>query len=225
MNNQVVDRKAESQRFQLKVLSHVIGLLPLILLIGAYVRGELGFNPVEAVIQKTGKTALIFLLLSLANTPVRRLLRISIIGQLRKPFGLYAALYAVIHFLAFTVWDYGFNLPQIWEEIGTKPFIILGLIALLILIVLAVTSFRKWQQEWGKRWIWLHRLTYLAGILVIVHYLMSVKGNLFRLEGNYTLPLVLGGILLVLLFLRLPFVVKWLRPGSGTKQENQTKQI
>jgi sulfoxide reductase heme-binding subunit YedZ len=217
MKNKIVDRKTESQRFQLKVLSHVIGVLPLLLLIGAYVRGDLGFNPVETMLQKTGKTAVIFLLLSLAITPIRRLLRVPIIGQLRRTFGLYAALYAVIHFLVFTVWDYGLNLSLIWKEIENKPFIIVGLFALVILIVLAATSFRHWQQEWGKGWIWLHRLTYLAGILVILHYLMAVKGNLLTLQGNYTLPLVLGGILMILLILRLPFVMNWLQPGQNAK--------
>lgn len=217
MNNQVEDRRTESQRFQLKVLAHFIGLLPLILMIGAYVRGELGFNPIEAAIQRTGKTAVIFLLLSLASTPIRRLFRLPVVGFLRKPFGLYAAFYALLHFLAFAVWDYGLNLALILNEIWTKPFIIVGLAAFLILIVLAATSFRKWQREWGKRWVWLHRLTYLAGILVIVHFLMAVKGNLLTLQGNYTLPLFLGGILLVLLTLRLPFVMKWLRPGTKTK--------
>ncbi len=217
MNNQIIDRKTESQRFQLRVLSHFIGILPLILLIGAYVRGELGFNPVETVIQKTGRTAVIFLLLSLASTPFRRLFRLPIIGYLRKTFGLYAALYAVLHFLAFTVWDYGLNFTLIWKEIETKPFILVGLAALIILILLAATSFRYWQREWGKGWVWLHRLAYLAGILVIVHFLMAVKGNLLKLQGNYTLPLVLGGILVVLLILRLPFVMKWLRPGPKVK--------
>jgi len=217
MSNQVEDRKTESQRFQLKVLAHFIGLLPLVLMIGAYVRGELGFNPIEAATQRTGRTALVFLLLSLASTPARRLLRLPVVGFLRKPFGLYAAFYAFLHFLVFAVWDYGLNLSSIVNEISSKPFIIVGLIALLILIVLAATSFRKWQREWGKRWIWLHRLTYLAALLVIVHYLLSVKGNLLTLQGNYTLPLVLGGILVVLLIFRLPIIVKRLKPGPKIK--------
>ena len=217
MNNRVEDRRTESQRFQLKVLAHFIGLLPLILMIGAYVRGELGFNPIEAATRRTGQTALIFLLLSLASTPARRLFRLPVVGFLRKPFGLYAAFYAFLHFLVFAVWDYGLNLSVIVDEILTKPFIIVGTIALLILIVLAATSFRKWQRGWGKGWVWLHRLTYLAGILVIAHYLLSVKGNLLTLQGDYTLPLVLGGILVVLLILRLPFVVKWLKPNPKTK--------
>jgi len=98
MNQQLEDRKQESQRFQLKVLVNITGVLPLILLVGSYVRGELGFNPVEAALQKTGQIAVVFLVLTLAVSPLRRLLHIPIIRHLRKPLGLYAALYAVLHF-------------------------------------------------------------------------------------------------------------------------------
>lgn len=206
MNQQLEDRKQESQRFQLKVLANITGVLPLILLVGSYVRGELGFNPVEAALQKTGQIAVVFLVLTLAVSPLRRLLHIPIIRHLRKPLGLYAALYAVLHFLIFIWWDYGLDFGLIWAEISAKPFIIIGLIALVILLVLSATSFRTMQRKLGMKWVWLHRLTYLAGILAIVHYLLAVKGNLLTLQGNYALPLVLGVILLVLLALRLPFI-------------------
>jgi sulfoxide reductase heme-binding subunit YedZ len=211
MNNPIEDRKQESQRYQLKVLAHFIGVMPLVLLIGDYVRGELGFNPIETAIQRTGRTAVVFLILSLASTPVRRLFGLRIVGFLRKPFGLYAALYAVIHFIAFAVWDYGLDFGLIWAEIRSKPFIIVGLAALLILVVLAATSFRRWQRDWGRKWVRLHRFTYLAAALAVVHYLLAVKGNLLTLEGNYTLPLILAGVLIVLLILRLPFVMRSLR--------------
>jgi sulfoxide reductase heme-binding subunit YedZ len=191
--------------------------MPLILLIGDYVRGDLGFNPVEAATQRTGRTAVVFLILSLASTPVRRLFGLRIVGFLRKPFGLYAALYAVLHFGVFAVWDFGLDLGLIWAEIRSKPFIIIGAAALLILVILAATSFRRWQRKWGKKWIKLHRLTYLAGILAIVHYLLAVKGNLLTLEGNYTLPLILAGILIVLLVLRLPIVMRSLRRKRNGK--------
>ena len=211
MNQQIEDRKQESQRFQLKVLVHIAGALPLVLLIGSYVRGELGFNPVEAALQKTGQIAAIFLVLSLAVTPLRKLLHFSLIGFLRKPLGLYAAFYAAVHFLIFAWWDYGLDFQLIWGEIAARPFIIIGLAALLILLALAATSFRAAQRKMGKAWVRLHRLTYLAGILVIAHFLLAVKGNLLTLQGDYALPLILGAILLVLLALRLPFVKRLLK--------------
>ncbi|MCB2213866.1 sulfoxide reductase heme-binding subunit YedZ [bacterium] len=216
MNNPIESRKHESQRYQLKVLAHFIGVMPLILLIGDYVRGELGFNPIEAVTQRTGRTAVIFLILSLAGTPIRRLFGLRIVGFLRKPFGLYAAFYAVLHFAAFAVWDFGLNFGLIWAEITSKPFIIVGVVALLILVVLAATSFRRWQRNWGKKWVRLHKFTYLAGGLAVAHYLLAVKGNLLTLEGNYTLPLILTVILIILMILRIPFVMRALR---GSKKE------
>ena len=208
MNQQIEDRKQESQRFQLKVLANITGVLPLVLLIGSYVRGELGFNPVETALQKTGQIAVVFLVVSLVITPLRRLFHIPIIRHLRKPFGLYAALYAALHFVIFTWWDYGLDFGLIWAEISAKPFIIIGLVALVILLVLSVTSLPSIRRKLGKSWVGLHRLTYLAGVLVILHYLLAVKGNLLTLQGNYALPLVLGTVVLVFLALRLEFIRK-----------------
>ncbi len=208
MNQQIEDRKQESQRFQMRVLVHFGGLLPLVLLIGSYVRDELGFNPVEAALQKTGQIAAVFLVLSLAITPLRKLLKLPLLRYLRKPLGLYAAFYAALHFLTFAWWDYGLDFGLIWAEIVAKPFIIIGALALLILAVLAATSFRSVQRKMGKKWVQLHRLTYLAAILVIAHFLLAVKGNLLTLQGNYTFPLVLGGVLVVLLLMRLPGIRK-----------------
>lgn len=214
MTNQNEERRQESLQHQLNVLVHFAGILPLILLLGTYTRGELGFNPIEMVIQRTGRTAVAFLLLSLSCTPINSLFKLPVVGRLRKPLGLYAALYAALHFAAFSIWDYGLNFNLIWMEIREKPFIIIGASALVILVVLAATSFR-WQRDWGKKWVGLHRLTYLAALLAVSHYLLAVKGNLLTLEGDYTLPLVLGGILIVLLALRLPVVMcalhRWLK--------------
>ncbi len=204
MYQQTDDRRQESQRFQMKVLANITGVLPLILLIGSYVRGELGFNPIEAALQDTGKIAVVFLVLTLAVTPIRKLFKFPLIRHVRKPLGLYAAFYAVLHFLIFAWWDYGLDFGLIWAEIATKPFIIIGLIALLILLALSVTSFRFFQRKMGKGWVRLHRLTYLAGILVIAHFLLAVKGNLLTLQGEYALPLILDVILLALLAFRLP---------------------
>ena len=208
MAHQNENRKQEIRDYQVRVLVHFAGLLPLILLMGGYNRGELGFNPVEAVLHRTGQMAVVFLLLSLACTPFKRLFKSPMIGRLRKPLGLYAALYAGLHFLTFAVWDYGFNLTLIWNEIRRRPFILIGAAALLILILLAATSFRFWQRKLGKTWVWLHRLVYLAGLLVVTHYLLAVKGDLFSLQGNYTAPLIAGGVLIILLIARLPFIRK-----------------
>jgi sulfoxide reductase heme-binding subunit YedZ len=166
----------------------------------------LGFNPVETALQRTGQIAVVFLLISLACSPIQRLFRWSVLRRLRKIFGLYAAFYAFAHFATFAIWDYGLDLPLIWTEIIEKPFILLGLAALLILLILAATSFRYWQKKLGKGWRTLHRLVYFAAILVLVHYFLAVKGDIFSLQGDYGAPLAAAVILVVLFIFRLPFV-------------------
>ena len=206
MTQQVEGRRQESQRYQIGALVYIAGFLPLVLLLGAYNRGELGFNPVESILRRTGQIAIVFLLLSLACTPINRFFKTPLIGRLRKPLGLFAALYAGLHFLTFALWDYGFDFGLIWDEIQKRPFILIGAVALVILIILAITSFRFWQRKLGKGWVWLHRLVYLAGLLVVAHYLLSVKGDLLSLQGNYTAPLIAGGVLLLLMVIRLPII-------------------
>ena len=192
------------------IAANLISLLPLAVLVWAFLGNQLGFNPVETALQRTGQIAIIFLLLSLACTPIRMLFKWPIFLKFRKIFGLYAALYAFIHFATFAIWDYGLNLPLIWMEIQEKPFILLGLASLIILLVLAATSFRYWQKKLGKGWRTLHRLVYLAAVLVLVHYFLSVKGDIFSLQGDYGAPLAAAMILVVLFLLRLPMIYRLL---------------
>jgi sulfoxide reductase heme-binding subunit YedZ len=190
------------------IAANLLGLLPLGVLVWAFWGNQLGFNPVETALQRTGQIAVSFLLLSLAFTPLRRLFKWPILLKFRKIFGLYASLYAFTHFATFAIWDYGLNLPLIWMEIQEKPFILLGFAALIILLVLAATSFRYWQKKLGKGWRSLHRLVYLAAVLVLVHYFLAVKGDIFSLQGDYGAPLVAGIILILLFLLRFPFIYR-----------------
>ena len=208
--------KKTSLSTRLHIAAHILSLLPLALLILAALQGNLGFNPVETVLRWTGRIAVILLLLSLACTPVKKIFKIAEIGRLRKPLGLYAALYAVLHFGVFAIWDYQLSLALIWNEITTKPFIIFGAIALVILLILAATSFKKLQRKMGKTWVWLHRLVYVAGLLVVVHYFLSIKGDIFNFQGDYALPVIALIIVSLLLMVRIPATYRFL---SG--RENQ----
>lgn len=196
---------------QLRWAVHVISLLPLIILVWLALTDGLGFNPIETALRWTGRMAVIWLLLSLACTPVNKIFSLPMIGRLRKPLGLYATLYAGLHFAAFAVWDYGLQLDIIWPEILNKPFILLGLAALVILSLLAATSFRYWRRKLGNKWFWLHRMVYAAAVLVILHYLLAVKGDLFSLQGNYLPPLTASGVLFLLFLLRIPPVKRILQ--------------
>ena len=195
----------------LLVLVHTGALLPLILLGWDMLQGDLGFNPVETVMQRTGNLGMIFLILSLSCTPINKIFKLPAVGRLRKPLGLYAALFAFLHFAAFAIWDYQLNLALIWNEIITKPFIIFGAIALLILLVLAATSFKSLQRKMGKTWVWLHRLVYLAGVLVVVHYLLSIKGDIFSFQGDFALPIIALVVVSLLLMVRIQAFYQFLR--------------
>jgi sulfoxide reductase heme-binding subunit YedZ len=199
----------------LRVLLHVSSVLPLLLLVRSYLRGNLGFNPIEAATRQTGRIAVVFLLLSLASTPIHRVFRLPLIAKMRKPLGLYAALYAGLHFGIFAIWDYGLDPALIRAQFSQKPFLIIGGAALVILVVLAATSLGWIRRKLGKAWKWIQRGVYLAGLLVIAHYLLAIKGDLFSLQGGYTGALAAGGILILLLALRFPFIYKPLRRLMG----------
>ena len=195
----------------LLTLVHIGGIMPLILIGWDMLQGNLGFNPVETVMGWTGNLGMLFLILSLACTPINKIFKLPAVGRLRKPLGLYAALYAFLHFSAFAIWDYQLNLALIWNEIITKPFIIFGAIALLILLILAATSFKTLQRKMGKTWVWLHRLVYLAGVLVMIHYLLSIKGDLFSFQGDYALPIIALVIVSLLFMVRIPAFYQFIR--------------
>ena len=194
---------------------HLGSLLPLALFGVAALRGQLGFNPVETALRHSGRAAVTLLLLSLAITPLRVIFNLPILARLRKPLGLYAALYAGLHFAAFAIWDYGLNLVLIWLEFRQKPFLTLGLISLLILALLAATSTRAARQRLRSGWRWLQRGVYLAAVLAVTHQFLAVKGDLTTLQGDYTRPLIAGGALLILFLLRIPLIYKAIQRWLG----------
>ncbi|MBN1872811.1 MAG: ferric reductase-like transmembrane domain-containing protein [Anaerolineae bacterium] len=175
---------------------HIGALLPLGLLVLDYAQQRFLVDPVREIMTRTGRIALTVLLLSLTCTPVYVLFRFKPVLRARRPLGLYAFLYAMIHFLTFAGWDYGFNLRLLWQAITYQRFIIAGAIALIILLLLAVTSTQEWQHRLGKHWQRLHRTVYLAAMLVILHFFWLAKTP----DRPMRYALLLGGLLM----LRLP---------------------
>jgi len=190
---------------------HLGSLVPLALFGWAALRGQLGYNPVETALRTSGRTAVALLLLSLSVTPLRIVLKRPSLHRLRKSLGLYAALYAGLHFVTFAVWDYGLRFQLIVLEFTHKPFLLLGLGALIILAILAATSTRNWQKRWPSGWHWLQRGVYLAAVLAVAHFLLAVKGDLLTLQGDYARPLIAAGVLILLFLLRVPRVQKWVQ--------------
>ncbi len=189
------------KRNWLRILTHVGAVIPLIWLVWDYWFDNLTVNPIQDITFRTGKPALILLVLSLACTPVNTLFGFKQVLPLRKPLGLYAFMYVSLHFLIFIGLDYGFDGGLLYEAIFEKRYALVGFAAFLILLPLAVTSTQGWMRRLGKNWKRLHRWVYLVGILAVVHYVWLVKADIRE-------PLLYGAAVALLLFLRLPAMRK-----------------
>jgi methionine sulfoxide reductase heme-binding subunit len=194
----------------LQIMVHIAGWTPLAVIVYLFLTDNLTANPVQAIEQRTGLTALTFLLLSLACTPLSSILGWNELSRRRKALGNYGFLYAALHVLTFVGRDYGFNFLFIWRDVGTKRYIIVGLIAFLLLLPLGITSLDYWVKRLGKKWKRLHMLVYIISPLVVFHFLLVVKGNLTRFQGDILKPLSYGAVVLILLVLRIPMVKKTL---------------
>ena len=183
----------------LKPLVFVLCLLPVFKRIaGAFgLAGlSLGANPVEALIHGCGLWGLNFLLITLSVTPLRALTGWAWLVRWRRMFGLLAFFYIVLHFLLYTGLDQRFDLRVIGEDIVKRPFITIGITALILLIPLAATSTSGMMRRMGRRWAQLHRLVYLVAILGVWHFYWQVKLDTLQ-------PIIYAALLAVLLGYRL----------------------
>jgi methionine sulfoxide reductase heme-binding subunit len=183
----------------LRITVHVGALIPLAVLIWSYFNDQLTVDPIRATLLRTGKTALILLMLSLACTPINTLLGFRQVLKVRRALGWYAFLYAAIHFLVFVGLDYGFDPDLLKQALLDRPYALVGFAAFLILLPLAITSTKSWMKRLGQLWKKLHQWVYLAALLVIVHFVWLVKADIRE-------PLSYGAIVVVLLIFRIPRV-------------------
>ncbi len=178
------------------------GLVPLAWLIIRAGTGALTANPIAQLENELGLTALIFLLAALACSPARRLLGWTWPMRVRRELGLFAFFYAALHFLAYLVLDQFFDWGAIGADIAQRPFILVGVLALLLMVPLAITSTNGWVRRLGyRRWQRIHQVVYLAGALAAVHFIWRVKLDVSQ-------PLTYAAIFAGLLALRLAL---WLR--------------
>jgi sulfoxide reductase heme-binding subunit YedZ len=187
----------------LPLAAHVGSLLPLVSLTWKFFHDQLTANPIQYVTFRTGKAALILLILSLACTPMSTIFGLKQLIALRKPLGLYAFAYATLHFLTFVGLDYQFDPNLLQEAILKKRYALVGFAAFLTLLPMAITSTRSWMKRLGKNWKRLHRLVYLAGMLVIVHFVWLVKSDIRE-------PLAYGAVIVLLLTMRFKVIKKTL---------------
>lgn len=171
------------------------GLAPLVLLVYQVVTDQAGADPAQMLVLATGLWALRFLWLTLAVTPLRRLPRLGWLIRFRRMLGLYAFFYAVLHLLAFITFILGWRVDLVWREFTERPYIVVGLLSLLLLLPLAVTSTTYWMRRLGRNWVRLHWLIYPAAILAMVHFIMQIR-------AGYAEQLLYGLLLLILLSYR-----------------------
>ena len=151
-------------------------LTPLLAILWNAAHRNLGANPISEALNELGLTALVFLLASLACTPLRETLDWPWAVGLRRMLGLFAFFYALLHATTYSLLDQRGNLRAIVADVTKRPFIIAGFSAFLILIPLAATSTANAVRRLGfARWKRLHRLVYLAGGLAVVHFILRVK--------------------------------------------------
>lgn len=182
-------------------LVNIVAAIPLILLTRDFYSGALGVNPITEITHRTGKTAVQLLLLCLACTPLITFTGWRQPGTVRKSLGLWAFVYASFHLLNFVGLDYGFDFGFIlMDGLPTKPYIVVGLLAFLLLVPLAITSTKGWQRRLGKNWKKLHKAVYVVGIAAIVHFFWAVKA------ADDWEPALYGVALTLLLAARIPAV-------------------
>jgi len=180
-----------------KLVVFVNSLVPLVLLLWDLYHKRVGPNPLQFATTTTGMLTLIFLSLTVAITPLRKIFGINSLVKLRRMLGLFAFFYGSLHLLTYIWFDRLFNLLSVGQDVVKRPFILAGMVAFLLMVPLAITSTNKMVKRLGgKRWAKLHRLVYLSAIAGVVHFWMLVK-------SDTRLPLTFGFIVLFLLGYRL----------------------
>ncbi|MGA9912284.1 MAG: protein-methionine-sulfoxide reductase heme-binding subunit MsrQ [Paraburkholderia sp.] len=186
-----------------KIAVFIAAWYPLARIVLFGMNDRLGANPIEFITRSTGLWTLVFLCITLAVTPLRRLTGITALARFRRMLGLYAFFYATLHFITYLWFDKWFDVAAILKDIGKRPFITVGFAAFVLLIALAATSPRAMVRKLGRRWQTLHRAIYAIGGLAILHFWWMRAG-----KHDLILPKIYGAIMVALLGWRL---LVWLR--------------
>ena len=189
----------------LKPIIFLACLIPLGRLAWKAYNSALGANPIQVITFSTGTWTLVFLLVTLSITPLRKLTQQYWLIQYRRMLGLFAFFYGCLHFTTYIWLDKFFDLAEMWKDVAKRRYITVGFTAFVLLVPLAVTSTRGWiRRLGGRRWQQLHRFIYISAICGVIHYYWLVKSAVIR-------PLTYAAILAVLLLWRLA-VKYWPQP-------------
>lgn len=177
----------------MKIPIFLLCLVPLLLLLWKYFHQDLGANPIEFITHATGDWTLRFLAITLAISPLRRLLGLPELIRFRRMLGLFAFFYGCLHFTTYLWLDKFFDFHEIVKDVAKRPFITAGFLGFISMAPLALTSTAGWiRRLGGRRWQMLHRLIYLTAIAGVVHYYWLVKSDVRK-------PVLYGAIVFVLL--------------------------
>jgi sulfoxide reductase heme-binding subunit YedZ len=180
-----------------KLVVFVNSLVPLALLAWDWRRGQVGANPLDFVTRTTGTLTLVFLVLTLAITPLRKVSGVQWLVRLRRMLGLYAFFYGSLHLLTYVWFDKAFDFGAIVQDVVRRWFILVGMLAFFSMVPLAITSTDKMiKRLGGKRWQKLHRLTYLSATAGVFHFYLLVKSDIRK-------PLIFASAVALLLGYRL----------------------
>ena len=188
----------------LKIAIHLLAFLPLFGLYFLAFTEQLGADPVEEVIHFTGIGAFNLLLLSLMISPIAKKFRQGYLVQTRRLIGLYSFTYACLHLLNFLAFEVQFDLKLFFNEILDRPYITVGMAALIILLSLAITSITALRRRMGQKWQKLHNWVYIAALLIALHFFWSVKSDIVE-------PMIYFTIALFLLALRKDKIKRWFK--------------
>jgi len=166
--------------FFLKLFIHFAALATLVWLAYLVENDHLGADPVKELIHFLGKTALNFLLLTLLVTPLIKRLKQPLLIRIRRLLGLYSFAWVCLHLLVFIWLELGWELTLFIEEVIRRPYLSLGAIAWVILLLLSVTSFEYLKRLMKRNWLTLHRFVYWAVLFATIHYYWSVKAGLIE---------------------------------------------
>jgi methionine sulfoxide reductase heme-binding subunit len=182
-------------------------LMPLVSLIWRGLHNDLTANPIEFTTRATGDWTLRLLLVTLAITPLRRMIGLPELIRFRRMLGLFAFFYGCLHFTTYIWLDKFFDLAEMWKDVSKRPYITVGFLGFTLLIPLAVTSTAGWiQRLGGRRWQLLHRAIYISAMAGVIHYYWLIKSAVIR-------PLAYGAIVAALLLWRLAGQFRR-RPGA-----------
>ena len=198
-----------------KPVLFTLALLPAVWLFYAAASNQLGANPAEALIRSLGDWTLRFLCAVLAITPLRVLSHTPALARFRRMVGVFVFFYALLHMLSYAVFDMGLDAGAIAHDIAKRPFILVGSLALLLLTLLAATSFNRAIRWLGAaRWRALHRAVYAVAALAVLHFFWMRAG-----KNDFAEVAVYGAVLALLLGWRVQ------QAWRGQKKSQRTEHV